>query len=286
MLTYLREPYPLRRTLRSDLLFIVGSGIFVASFLIIFQPGDTYSEIDPNKNLFLAGYGVITIVILSLMRFVLPRILPRLFRESGWTVGKHLLWLLVSFLLVIVCSFFYLNLYFGYSFYWDSFLYFLSISAAIGVFPLTAFVILDYVRQLRLHLAGAKKTNENRNRHTAVEPVRELMVSFPDEQGETQLECPAREVLYLTAAMNYVEVFYRIGECTERLLIRNTLKQMEETLPNPPFVRTHRSYLVNIEQVLEVTGNAQGYQLHLRAMAEPVPVSRSRSREVLDKLSD
>lgn len=284
MLAYLREPYPLRRTLRSDLLFIVGSGIFVAAFLIIFQPGDTYSESDPNKHLFLAGYGVITIVILLLMRFVLPRLLPRLFRESGWTVGKHLLWLLASFLLVIVCSFFYLNTYFGYPFYWDSFFYFLSIAGAIGVFPLTAFVILDYIRQLRLHLAGAKKTNQNRN--TAVEPVRDLIVTFPDEQGETQLECPAGDVLYLAAAMNYVEVFYRVGEHTERLLIRNTLKNMEQTLPRPPFMRTHRSYLVNIDQVLEVTGNAQGYQLHLRACAEPVPVSRSRSHDVLSHLTD
>jgi len=279
---YFREPYPLRRTLRTDLLFILGSGLFVSGFLIIFQPGDTYTETDPNKNLFLAGYGVITVVVLAFMRFGLPRLWPRLFRESGWTVGKHLIWLLVSFSIVIICSFVYLNWYFGYTFYWSQFWYFAGIAASIGIFPLTAFVLIDYIRQLRLHSAGAEVVNAQRPE--AAFAKKRMIVTFPDEQGDTQLEVPADQVYYIGAAMNYVEIHYRTEDQMRREIIRNTLKKVEGSLASPPFMRVHRSYVVNVEQVREVTGNAQGYHLHLDGIAEPIPVSRSRSKEVLGSL--
>ncbi len=50
-------------------------------------------------------------------------------------------------------------------------------------------------------------------------------------------------------------------------------------------VRVHRSYLVNLQRVARVSGNAQGYRLHLSAPdVEPVPVGRTYSEAVLATL--
>ena len=57
---------------------------------------------------------------------------------------------------------------------------------------------------------------------------------------------------------------------------RLTLKDLESALkPFPEIIRTHRSYLVNLNQIMGVVGNAQGYKLKLRDYDGTVPVSRN-----------
>ena len=61
-----------------------------------------------------------------------------------------------------------------------------------------------------------------------------------------------------------------------KILIRITLKELEEQLkPISSIFKTHRSYLVNLNAIQSISGNAQGYQLLLKNCSIIVPVSRS-----------
>lgn len=99
------------------------------------------------------------------------------------------------------------------------------------------------------------------------------------------LEVKAGDFLYAEAKGNYVKVGYRSDSDKEKKitwrLLRATMKQAEEAVSACPFIiRCHRAFLVNIQMVVKVDGNSQGYKLNLEGCEEDVPVSRAYAKEV------
>ena len=56
----------------------------------------------------------------------------------------------------------------------------------------------------------------------------------------------SRKVLYLQAEGAYTDLFFRNRE---RHTIRKNLKELEKGLAGADFIRTHRSYLVNMNEI-------------------------------------
>ncbi|KZN49477.1 LytR/AlgR family response regulator transcription factor [Pseudoalteromonas luteoviolacea] len=77
------------------------------------------------------------------------------------------------------------------------------------------------------------------------------------------------DIVYCKAAGDYVELYMKGG--TEKLY-SGTLKQLESILPSI-FVKTHRSYLVNLNEVVTLDGPNNQHVLSLSG-GESVPVSR------------
>ena len=73
-----------------------------------------------------------------------------------------------------------------------------------------------------------------------------------------------------------MNIIYQKNEASaiENELIRATLKNVEKNVSNP-FLRIHRSYLVNLNHVYKISGNSQGMQLFIKSTEESLPVSRS-----------
>jgi len=282
MLDYLQQPYPVERNPGLEFLALCGIGVFVAGFLIVFQPFGTYEYRDPNENLLLAGYGVVVSGVLLLNRFGLPRLLPTWFEEEKWTVGRHILWVLGAVVAAILACHLYWLWYFNQPFDWRNLWGFLGMGASIAVFPVTGLVLADYIRRLRRNQRKATNVNAQLQEHRPAQPI--SLLRLCDENGREQLEVMPQDLLYLQSADNYIEAFFLKDDQVQRLLFRNSLKEMEDQLPDPPFLRCHRSYLINLDRVAEVSGNAQGYKLYLPPLEVPLPVARSRSRTVLDRL--
>lgn len=84
------------------------------------------------------------------------------------------------------------------------------------------------------------------------------------------------DLLCIKSDGNYLEFFLKNGSQPTKKIKRMTLKSAEDQLSEFPFIiKTHRAWLVNIQQVEKVSGNAQGYQLDVKTLAFQVPVSRS-----------
>lgn len=61
---------------------------------------------------------------------------------------------------------------------------------------------------------------------------------------------------------------------------------MEENLAEfPEFYRCHRTYIVNLQKVKHISGNAQGYKLHLENIDTLIPVSRSLNEGIAAKFA-
>jgi DNA-binding LytR/AlgR family response regulator len=58
-------------------------------------------------------------------------------------------------------------------------------------------------------------------------------------------------------------------------MIRYSLKKATETVNEFEFIlRCHRTFIVNINHIKEITGNSQGYKLYLENLDFPVLVSQ------------
>jgi DNA-binding LytR/AlgR family response regulator len=57
-------------------------------------------------------------------------------------------------------------------------------------------------------------------------------------------------------------------------------------LDSTDIFRCHKSYLINLTQVAHISGNAQGYKLHLQNSTIEIPVSRTLNATIKEKFGD
>ncbi len=254
-------------------------GLFVAFFLIVFQPFGTANVQIPNKSLFLSGYGWITFISLTLIIGGLPRLFPGLFEEGKWVVWKQMVLLGIGLSLCFLCCYLYMNFWFGWRLSINSFLGFYSIALAIAVIPVIIITLVEYIFHLKSNQAVANTLNEQ------IQPSipTDTIIQFKDENDRVDFTIPLDQLFFIKAANNYVEVNYLEADQIKKYLLRNSIRNIEQQLPNPSIKRCHRSYIVNMDKVGRITGNAQGYKLHFPFTAEyVVPVSRSKGKELLE----
>lgn len=92
---------------------------------------------------------------------------------------------------------------------------------------------------------------------------------------------PASQIQYLEAADDYVKLHTKDGV----LLKNKTMQFFEDSLDPQIFVRTHRSYMVNVQLVTRIVPNEKDSYLVSLSTGAQVPVSKtgySRLRQVLD----
>lgn len=94
-------------------------------------------------------------------------------------------------------------------------------------------------------------------------------VILPDRKQKTLL--PITEICYLKAEGSYV-VFYT--EKGEEKLSSHSLQYYEKRLPDPPFFRIHKSYLINVQQVKAYDSGRTGYAELRNGMRVPIAARR------------
>ena len=91
---------------------------------------------------------------------------------------------------------------------------------------------------------------------------------------------PIHEILYFEASDDYVKVKTREGV----YLKNKTMGYFENTLPAGLFVRTHRSYIINVQEITRIDPYEKDNHLAILKSGDRVPVSKTgypKLREVL-----
>lgn len=106
-----------------------------------------------------------------------------------------------------------------------------------------------------------------------------------DQKGRSRLELPLDSIICFEANDNYVTIHYLTteGKPTKRLE-RLSMRKVEELLAGSgeQFLRVHKSFLINKDFVVTVTGKSQAYRIRLHHLDVQVPVSRNvKIRETL-----
>ena len=82
---------------------------------------------------------------------------------------------------------------------------------------------------------------------------------------------PLHDIQYLEAADDYVKILTAEGN----YLKKKTMSYFEEVLDPKQFVRTHRSYIVNIQQITRIDAYEKENQVAILTSGAKIPVSKS-----------
>lgn len=271
---FLHQPYPFTHGWRTSLATALGFGAFVTLFLLVFRPFGL-SQLEEGIAMYSLCFGLVTFCSILVIQLPLNVIPPRGYFEDRWTVGLEIMEIM-GIVLVIAAGNFTLATYFGFfGPTVGAFFLFITFTLSIGIFPVTVAVMLRQVKLARERAKQSEIINKDITGESA--GAGQGDIHFADDEGRPCISIPGGDVLFISAADNYVEVYYLEDQQVRKALIRNTLKNMEEVLASQPgFFRCHRSFLVNLQRIQKVQGNARGYLLYLHASAPSIPVSRTR----------
>jgi two-component system LytT family response regulator len=110
------------------------------------------------------------------------------------------------------------------------------------------------------------------------QPSRPLhKIAMPSIEGLEMV--PIENILYGESSDNYTNIFLKNKK---KMLVTRSLKELEDLLEEHSFVRVHRSYIVNLNEVERYVRGDGGYVM--MSDGKMIDVSRSRKEELLKKL--
>ena len=269
MLKFLNKQYPFNDDLRHNAKIILFISLGILAFLLIFQP----IEIDSfsTKKIFqlIIGLAGSTFLVLSLNLIVLPSIFPKIFYSNVWNIKREIIWN-IWILLTIFSSDLLL-----YSQLFDMFnIRFSDIGKIVllGFLPVAVLIIINQDRLLRSHLKSAQQLNK---KLIGNKQQKEKLIHFESDYKKDKLSIPPNSLIVIKSADNYVEIYYKSEDVVKKQMIRYSLKKATETVNEFEFIlRCHRTFIVNINHIKEITGNSQGYKLYFENLDFPVFVSQ------------
>ena len=103
-------------------------------------------------------------------------------------------------------------------------------------------------------------------------------VQIYDDKGEMRLSVRRENLILLESADNYVCVWYLNNNSPKKILVRNTLKNIADSLSSTHIQRCHRSYVVNLDLVKVMRREKEGVFVELGIDGVPeVPISKTYS---------
>lgn len=289
MRSFLQQPYPFSENAGRKLVVCGGVGLFIAFFLVVFEPYGFDELPTGQKWLHAILFGAVTFVIASFFQITAPRLFPALFREQDWRSWKEIVYLLLTTAVVGAANYGLMLWLYPQHTQLSGFLRAQLVTLQVGIFPVCFIVFMKQMLLYRRFAAEASAVTddirEEEHPVKAVQPEALPAILLRGDNQKEELRLLPETLFFLSSADNYVTVHYRAGEKPSSLLLRSSLKKMEEQLAfHPAFFRCHRMYLVNLQLVKAVSGNAQGLKLHLDGVEEAIPVSRNLTEAVREKL--
>lgn len=274
---------------RNIVSFILFTAAFALVFINIYSPFgvDMWMNVT-DVQLFL--YSSIVILI-GMLVIVISRMLMYIFtRKNSISFGKYAVWIVgeISAMALVYAIIQWFFLHVG-----DEFILVLKNSMRI-----TAFIILLPYVIFWLYVSFKDKYSKLESiesslsamDHTAMSESKTtsslFLISFRDEKGLLKFSIKKEDLLYIEAADNYVFIYYLDHQKVAKFIIRTTLKRIEQELPNTGLVRSHRSFMVNIDNVKFIRKEKEGLIISFEAPANiTVPISRTYLDVFIHKLS-
>lgn len=274
------QPYPQReRSIKQSFIHSLGEGLFLYFFLYFFQPFGMSDWHSPHKAIQMAGFALITSVATFTNRHLFSALFPAFYKEENWVIWKEIFSILLLLSIITLGITLYGSFLFGWQITFHNLVQMFVSVLVIGIFPTVFWVFSDYIRQLKKYATPIDV------HHHAVAMPSEVVknIRLVAENDKDSIELLPSELLYIESSDNYSTIVFFRKNQLQKLMLRSSLSRLEGQLPTESILRCHRSYIVNLERVERVSGNAQGYKLHLNANELVIPVARKYS-SIIEKL--
>jgi hypothetical protein len=242
---------------RAQLLVGLVLGVWLYFFLVLVGPFDAAELSLSIRTGLMLGYGLVFFLSYAL---IIP-IQNRLFRYLGHWKLSHEVAMVVLFCLYClpVC-----------------FLYYKT-EAVNGLYDFETFALTVYLPIIAIlmpviflgrYLVARDKKEE------ATEVIPQQTITLLGENKLDILKLRVTDLVAMEAANNYVTVHYLVDGQLQKKLLRSSLRNMHEAVPE--MIQVHRSYLVNMHHFIEWKDN-----LTLGLTQTTVPVSQKYKSTIL-----
>ncbi|MFN1833700.1 LytR/AlgR family response regulator transcription factor [Balneola sp. MJW-20] len=262
-------------TLEDKFLLALVITVYTPLFMIIFQPFgvnnyDPSGSIDTELILGVTAVGVVQgLTVLITEIFITPYFI------KPDSIGKLILHAIFVLILLSSTTFLIYNVMGGFhDWYLYSYFEFQWNIAFLGMIPFGAVILYLQYRNTR---EKADLLLDNKG-------APDNLITLYASNGKDQFSVTLDKLLYMEARDNYVAISYRSENIVKLEMLRITLKAMEKQCVNYPIYRCHRSFLINLSQVVKVRGNRHKLDLYFRDSDIHVPVSRSYVNEIQMKM--
>lgn len=259
------KPFPEQESSFGAPKTIVIISLFVVFFLYVFQPFGI-SQLESERFLICLGFGAMTFIAAVIFEFIVGSLLKLKGELEQWTFGKWVLYNLGAMLSISLANFLFVRtVLFGFI-DWQLLPDMIYGTFMIGIIPIVVLGAFAVFLQERKYQSIAENINQHKNVNTQ-DTITDTVFLF---------DIPVSKIKYIEALQNYVTIGYLDSNNQfKKLTERGTLKQILEDISDCSIVKSHRSFLVNKEAVISITGNAQGLLLELSDSDRKIPVSRS-----------
>lgn len=282
---WLDRPFPLQEAGHNKYIHNFLFAAFIYLFLLIFQPFGI-SDIQHYKAVYLLGFFLITFIISLLSEWLLPLIFRTAFNPENWTIKKVLFLSLWHILSITFFNWLYNSTVGKDITEQHSLLDFLWITMTVGFFPSVFFVMYAERHLSSKHQRLAQKMTQRLHAPKEGKADRQAL-RIMGENNNDKLVIEPDHLICIRSEGNYAHVFYLEEESLKKRLIRNSLSNLFEQLnDHGEFKRCHRSYIVNLNKVEQVSGNARNYNLHINALEFTIPVSRNFPKSLIERIKD
>ena len=282
---WLNKPFPGYPNIKYKIGVPILFGIFVSAFLFIFKPFGI--DISDNFQVFrLIIAGTATTIIMLFYSLIFPLFFPKFCNYDNWNIKRHTIYILLHFILIAIANSF-IAYFFGDSNNRDSTLFFLSLESlaqtiTIGSFPVLALTFLLERMLFKKNQKTAQTTTEKINLR---DKITNKLIKISSQNNKEIIETNNSDFLYIKSDGNYCTVFIKNAQKIKKKIIRATLKKIENDFSqNAKIVRCHKSYIINLDKVKEVTGNARGYSFFIDEIEFSIPVSRNFSKDLFQHI--
>jgi hypothetical protein len=271
--SYLKQPFPKAESKWRITILI---SLFVALFLIVFQPFDINLFQSNQKIFILAGYGVVTFVAMVINLFLIEAIFPTFFDEKNWTLWKDFVWLIWVIFTIGLGNALYTFYVFDnikYSLY--GLFAFQLITFIVSLFPITILIITKQKYLLKKNTGTATDLNKIIEQPKISFGKNQLIHFYADNEKDF-IEFDINDFFFIESSGNYIEIHFLKDGKLIRKTFRSTLKRAFEFFKSTPeIIQCHRAFIVNSAKITNAKGNSQGLILHLENCDYEVPVSRN-----------
>jgi hypothetical protein len=277
MSSFTTYSYPKSESYKEILLSSIAAGLLIYIFLIVFQPFGTENFRHQYKYLLLFPYSVIfgsafLAADLSIIRF------------RDWNIGSELLKVTGILFLASILSYFYNTLFISQvTLSLGNYLYMFLYCLALGIPISTIYILSRYIYLKRTHEKTAEEVSRqlaDQNNPTVATFNKILSISV----NNTDFQIPEENFICAQSMENYCSIYFSENDQVRKHVVRISLSKLLDQVQTDSIKKCHRSYIVNLNQVKNLKGNAQGYRLFLSQIDFEIPVSRSFISLIIPKL--
>lgn len=263
---------------QNTILLVLSTTVFAELFILIFTPFQSRLWVESDWQ-FLGWTSLIVLVAMGIIA-ISRTILHKYAKKHEVSYARYGMWIFLEisvmsliytlFPLLVLPAFAEQKGLEFFQLYKETFLG----TAFILLIPYTIMILMFEVREKHVQL--------QRLSNSTSDYAQPDMYNFYDEKGELKLSAKPDTIYYIESADNYIIVHYMSAGKKEKLMIRNTLKNIEWRFHGTQLVRCHRSFIVNLNKVQMMKRQDNEVVLDFgEAHVAPIPVSKGYGEKVI-----